>query len=283
MKTKEMDGFMDDSLKIFDNEKTLSFIATVCHDGAPHITAFDSVLHKGDSTLMFGQYCQGMSKDNLRRNPKSAILAVSPEQEMVQGLLKWTERKTTGEEHELFNNIPRFRYNAVYGYAYIHLLEIVEFSGLQTGSKSAAQDSSLKTKAIAEAVPDSGRGEILTHVGEPLFPQSPGFKLLSYVAEDGYPRIIYVPQAVTKNRNQVVIGADLFADELALIPDGAEVAVLSLVPKLGSSIMVKGACRRESYGGADAYVVDIERVYSPNVPKAGYIYPMPELSPVRVF
>jgi len=266
-------------LKIFDQEKTLDFIATVCEDASPHITVLSSVMQKDDRTLMFGQYCQGISKDNLLRDPKAAILAIDPRCNMGGGLLEWMERKNTGEEHELFNNIPRFRYNAVYGYAYIHLLDIVEFDAIETPSPVALEESVEKTTKIICALPGSGREAALTYVGESLFPATLGFKLLGYIGDDGYPRLIYVPQAAVQNRNRVVFSADLYPDVYAQIPDGAKTAVLSMVPRLGASILVKGTFHLIP----DACSVEIERVYNPNVPASGYIYPMPGLQPVRVF
>jgi hypothetical protein len=270
-------------LSIFNNEKVLDFIATVNEDSTPHITVFNSVLRYDDDTLMFGEYCRGLSKANILRDFKVAIFALSPQNQFVSATLTWKERRNAGPEHEFFNNIPRFRYNATYGYEWVHLLAIKSFSGPDTLSLSEIKTSGDRTEQIAAELPLDSGVKVLTYVGRSLFTPPEALRVLAYIEDDGYPRLIYTPQARLVGSNRVVLDAGLYSQELARIPEGAQVTIFSIVPKLASSITVKGSISRKKFGATNACVVDIERVYNGNTPKAGYIYPVPSVEAMRTF
>ncbi|MDR0884814.1 MAG: pyridoxamine 5'-phosphate oxidase family protein [Clostridiales Family XIII bacterium] len=268
---------------IFENEKTLDYIATVNEDGTPHITVFSSVLIHDEETLMFGEYCRGKSKDNILNNPFIGILAMTPEGTYATGTACWTKRLTSGPEHELFNNIPRLRYNATYGYEFIHFLSVQDFSTLQRTDAAAISESTLKTEAAAAEATHNQTESVVPYVGRQLFAEDDALKFIAYVDSDGYPQLVYVPQAKLVEGNIVVLDTSLNSEELNQIPDDAPVAIMAMVPRLGASIQVEGNIQRETRAGADILLLNILRVYSGNTPKAGYIYPPEPIDAVRLF
>lgn len=269
---------------IFDDEKTLDFIATVNADNSPHITVFSSVMKYDERTLMFGEYCRGVSKSNLTRNRKAAIFALSSDKRFVRGRLQWREKRNAGPEHELFNNIPRFRYNATYGYEWVHLLAIEELEGpFPFPAAEEANAAIARTAEIVSAYPARNEKKALSYAMRSLLEPANAVKLLAYVAEDGYPRLIYAPQAQPAGSDALVLAADFSGNDLKKIPDKAEVSLFSFVPKLASSILVKGPLTREVAGGAEISRLDITRIYNGNTPKAGYVFPLEPVETIRRF
>jgi uncharacterized pyridoxamine 5'-phosphate oxidase family protein len=268
---------------IFDDEGTLDFIATVNKDGSPHITVFSSVMKYDDSTLMFGEYCRGVSKSNLSQNPKAAIFAFSPDKQWVRGGLRWKEKRNSGPEHELFNNIPRFRYNAIYGYEWVHILSVTDFEGRFRPDEKAAASAAAHTIQIANTLPALHAKEAVPQVGCGLFGSEDSLKLLAYISKDGYPKLIYLPQASLVGTDNVIWNTEYSEEDLDALANGTEVSLISYVPKLAASLLVKGPVMREKVGDADITVLDITRVYNGNTPKAGYIFPAEPLAPIREF
>jgi hypothetical protein len=268
---------------IYENEKTINFICTVNEDNTPHVSIFSSVLKYDDHSLMFGEYCRGLSKSNLRRNPKAAIFSLTPEGVFAAGTVTWKGSLRSGPEHELFNNIPRFRYNATYGYEFVHILAINSLSAPAQIDAAQVKEAVAGTKTAIDAVAPKPGNEVISHVGAQLFAPDETPKLAAYIKEDGYPHLIYVPQARLLDSGTIVIDASLNKGELLAIPGGAKVAVMAYVPRLGSSIEADGHTNEFCLGARDTVVVVIDRVYNGNTPKAGYIYPVPEIKEFRTF
>jgi hypothetical protein len=268
----------DFDLSIFDNEKTLDFIASVNSDCTPHITVFNSVLKYNETTLMFGEYCRGISKVNLVKNKKAAIFALGPDGRYSMGTLTWKGKVNTGPEHELFNNIPRLRYNATYGFEWIHMLQVNDFTdGIRSDAVTYAEDEAFR--AIVATVP-AGTVPAMNFAARQLFDDTESVKMLSYIREDGFPQIVLLRQGKLSGTSTAVLEKAPVGGD---IPDDVQVTVISYVNRFGSSITVKGTVHRKTISDKEIYILDIERVYNGNNPKAGYIYPVEPIEPVRIF
>ena len=117
-------------IKAFEPEAKIGLIATVNPDGLPHITMISSIRAKSPTQLMWGQFCEGLSKKNVTTNPKTGFLVMTPDRRLWRGKAKWTHtEEKQGEDFEMYNNTPMFRYNAYFGIHTVHYMDLIETHG----------------------------------------------------------------------------------------------------------------------------------------------------------
>ena len=108
-------------------------------------------------------------------------------------------------------------------------------------------------------------------------------KFLSYVAADGFPRIIPVFQAIATTSDKVLFSPLIYGEELAAIPAGCCVAIFGMTLKM-EDVLVRGwyhGIRRS--GGVRCGVVAVDWVYNSMPPVPGQVYPPLDLAPVTRF
>ena len=54
---------------------------------------------------------------------------MSREKELWRGKARWTGEASSGDDYEMYNRKPMFRYNSYFGIHTVHYLDLVEFSG----------------------------------------------------------------------------------------------------------------------------------------------------------
>ncbi len=62
-------SFKKEDLKEFEPEAKVGIIATVNPDGLPHITLITALQARSQTELIWGQFCEGHSKQHVRANP----------------------------------------------------------------------------------------------------------------------------------------------------------------------------------------------------------------------
>lgn len=263
-------------VELFQQSGTLSFLGTCGEDGFPHISVYNSLMARDEHTLMFGEYCRGRSKQNAEQRKQVGFFTQGAAGEMVSGIGCWTEKKDAGEEQEKMNQESRLRYNATYGYAQIHFIRTEEVSVWEKEALSSDRSITFVDGGDPETAPEVS---LLPPLGVELFTDASGMKMLSYVDDKGYPRVLPAPPMKLR-QDQVQLDLSGYPEYLAVISAGTPVALFSFVPALGAGIMVKGLWNPQGQGFAE---VRIDKIYNPNVPKADYIYPLPPLVPVRCF
>jgi hypothetical protein len=264
----------------FEESAKIALLATVSPQGLPHLSLITSIQGKSPGQLMFGQFSQGLSKTHVKENPRVGFLVMSAEKELWRGKARWASEASSGEDYEMYNRKPMFRYNAYFGIHTVHYLELVEFPGKESLSTAGVAIGSLVIALAGHFAATPRREAILHPWAEKLFAKLATLKFLSYIGEDGYPAIVPVVPCRVAGGGRLVFAPTVHRAELAAIPAGATLAVFALNLEM-ESVLVRGrftGYRR--YAGLRAGVVDIDWVYNSMPPMQGQIYPVPKILPV---
>ena len=267
-----------DATNLMKADSKIGVLSTVDAEGYPHLSFITSIQALGENQVTFGQFCTGLSKDNLLERPNAGFLAVSGDMRWLRGLATYNHVEKTGEVFDEYNRKPLFRYNSYCGFNHVHFLDLVSISEIQKLPTAGIVFGALRTRVAASTCKKNEK-KILTHIGNDLFAQLDGLKFISWINNDGYPEISPVIQASPAGTDRIVFVRSPFGETLNTIPDGASCAVLGLNLKM-NSVLAKGIYSRSG----SKSIVDIERVYNSMPPTTGYIYPREEVpSTVTVF
>jgi len=279
-----MPGLIDEIyMKEFENDNKIGLLSTVDPEGYPHITLITTIQAKSGNELVWGQFCQGMSKKNVEKNPRIGFLILTRQMELWRGRANWTHTESTGPEFEVFNNKPLFRYNSYFGIGKVHYMDLVNITEKEKLNMGSIAFAAILTRIAKAGVKKKGDVMILNEISNNLLNNMTSLKFISYVDEGGFPVIIPIIQAAAAHRDRIIFSTKQYRGELESIPTGVKAAVYCVNLDMESVLVkgvfagVKGIC------GIKAGILDIEKVYNPMVPKAGYIYPQEELTPIREF
>jgi hypothetical protein len=233
--------------------------------------------------MVWGQFAEGLSKDNILQNPKTGWLILSLDKFCWRGKAVFTHTSTSGPEFDFFNNTPLFRYNSYFGIHRVYYMDLLEQTGklaLPMGSIISAEIKSIIARTIS---PAKSKLLILNQWTKTLIDKLDNLKFLSYIAEDGYPVIIPVIQAQTNGSDRILFSAGAFGEDIARIPPGASLAFFCMSFAM-EDVVVRGTFQGlKRKAGFLCGEMDIEWVYSPMPPVAGQVYPPTEISPVMEF
>ena len=127
---KKTDSFTPEDIKAFEPEAKVGLLGTVTPDGQPHLTLISSIRAKSPQKLIWGQFSEGASKKHVRDNPKAAFLVLTMDKRLWRGKAVWTHSVSReGDDFEMYNNQPMFRYNAYFGIHTVHYMDLVETGG----------------------------------------------------------------------------------------------------------------------------------------------------------
>ncbi len=267
----------------FEPEAKIGLIATVNPEGLPHVTLISSIRAKTPTQLMWGQFTEGCSKRNLKSNPDAGFLVLTRDKRMWRGKARWTHTVRQGEDYELYNNMPMFRYNAYLGIHTVHYMDLVETYGREALPMAKIVLSSLLTKLASFGGNAAPEERILTPWGQRLFNDMAALKFLCRVDRDGFPIIVPVIQCQAPDSRNLVFSPAAYGDELSALRKGDAVAVFGLTMKM-EDILVRGTFAR--YGRSRLVRIgriDLNWVYNSMPPKQGQIYPMQKIKPVVNF
>lgn len=270
----------DDAVRAFEADAKVALLATLDPAGRPHVSLITSLQARTPSQLMFGQFSEGLSKQHLRADPRAGFLVMTKDRRMWRGTARWTHAMKHGEEYELYNRKPMFRYNAYFGIHTVHCLDLValrEQPRFETGPFVRG----LVATAVASRLVGRDSGErILTAWAERHLGRARTLKFLAYAGADGFPAIVPLVPCVPAGSRSLVVAASVHRDEILALPSGATVAIFALNLEM-ESVLVRGrwtGVRR--YLGMKAATLDIDWVYNSMPPKHGVIYPPTPLSAV---
>ena len=266
----------------------VGILATVDPSGLPHLTLLATLRAESTGRLTFGQFTEGMSKENVLANPRCGFLVMSLQRKLWRGTATWTHAERGGPAFDAYNNEPLFRYNSYFGIHTVHFLDLVEHTGEHALPMADILAAALAT-GWARAVGGRPHGNgvangcamapwtrtVLSAVGNPKF--------ISWVAKDGFPRIVPLLQAKAAACDQLFFSPLAYGHELAAIPPGAGVAVFGMTLKM-EDVLVRGwyeGTRR--IGGVRCGVVAVDWVYNSMPPVPGQVYPPPEILAVTGF
>jgi hypothetical protein len=267
----------------FEAEAKVGLLATVNPEGLPHISLIASMQAKDPTRLIWGQFSEGLSKLHVKENPRVGFLIMTLDRDLWRGKALWTHGETEGEDYEMYNQKPMFRYNAYFGIHTVHFMDLVETYGKEGLPLGRIVMASLATKAAKDGAKSPEAGRILKPWAEGLFNRLDTLKFIGYVDEEGFPTIVPVIQCQAAGSRRLVFSPLAYADELALIEQGMQVAVFGLTMQM-EDVLVRGTflgydrVRLQRLG-----VIELEWVYNSMPPTPGQVYPPVELKPVVNF
>lgn len=281
---KTLTRFAENDLKQFEPEAKVGLIGTVNQEGLPHITLITALQAKTADKLIWGQFSEGQSKQNVKSNPKTGFLIMTLDRSLWRGKALWTHQMTHGEDYEMFNNKPMFRYNAYFGIHTVHYMDLVETYGKESLPLLQIALGSVLTKAAKSAAKQESRAErILRPSAKGLFNRLDAIKFLSYVGDDGFPAIIPLIQCQAADSARLAFSPMAYHEELGALQQGSTVAIFGLTMDM-EDVLVRGVfVGFGRYRGITLGCVDMNWVYNSMPPKPGQIYPLQELRAVANF
>jgi len=275
--------FTEQEMQAFEPAEKIGIVASINPEGLPHISLITSIMAAKPNQVTLGQFCKGLSKQNIQENPKVAFLIMTMDKRMWRGRAKWTHLKNEGPEYERYNEIPMFRYNTYFGINTVHYLDLIETSECQGLPMPRIVLSAMLTK-FAKSSARTGQAErVLTPFAEQLFNQLGSLKFIAYLGPDGYPIIIPVIQCQAADSRTLAFSALAFKEELNRISSGTEVAIFGLTMGM-EDVLVRGTFQGfKRYKFVKLGTVGIDWVYNSMPPGHGQIYPEVALKAVTEF
>ncbi len=276
--------FAEDDLKQFEPEAKVGLIATINQAGLPHLTLITALQAKTPDKLIWGQFSEGQSKQNVKTNPETGFLIMTLDRSLWRGKALWTHQTTHGADYEMFNNKPMFRYNAYFGIHTVHYMDLIETYGRESLPMLQIGLGAIVTKAAKPAARRKGTAKrILKPWAEGLFNRLAALKFLSYVGDDGFPVIIPLIQCQAADSTRLAFSPLAYHEELNALQQGSTVAVFGLTMEM-EDVLVRGVFAGfKKHRGITLGSVDINWVYNSMPPKPGQIYPVQKLRAVVNF
>jgi len=280
---KKLNVFDPNDLKEFEPDAKVGLIATVSEGELPHITLITALQARSTTELIWGQFSEGMSKRNVRKNPRVGFLIMSLSKELWRGKAVWKKALNEGDEYIMFNKKPMWRYNSYFGLHTVHYMDLVETTGREKLPMGGIVRGALMTKCAKAGASSGEQARILKPFAEDLFNDIGALKFISYIGSDGYPVIIPAIRCQAADSRRLAFAPTAYREELAAIPAGTTVAVFGLSLTM-EDVLVRGTFRGFSrHRGVKLGTVDIDWVYNSMPPKQGQIYPEIEMRPVVNF
>jgi hypothetical protein len=275
--------FDEKDLEQFEPEAKVGLIATVTPSGLPHITLITALQAKTPTKLIWGQFSEGLSKTNVKTNPKTGFLIMTMDKSLWRGNAIWTHTQTHGEDYVMFNEKPMFRYNAYTGIHTIHYMDLVQTYGKESLPLARIGLGSVLALIGRSAARKGSEKHILKPWAEGLFKRLDTIKFLSYVRADGFPMIIPLIGCQAADSTRLAFSWMAYKEELLDIKPGSTNAVFGLTLEM-EDVLVRGTFTGfEKHRGAMLGCVDIDWVYNSMPPLHGQIYPEMDLKPVVEF
>jgi hypothetical protein len=260
-------------MKEFEPEAKVGLIATINPEGLPHITLITALQAKTPSQIIWAQFSEGMSKENVRVNPRTAFLIMTLDKALWRGKATWTHFAKEGEDYELFNRKPMFRYNSYFGIHTVHYMDLLETYGKERLPLPHIAVASLLTMAARSGARKDAESPVLKPWGEVLFNGLRSLKFIAWVGGNGFPTITPLLQCRASDSGRLVFSTAAYGKELKAIQAGSPVAVFGLTMEM-EDILIRGVFKGfRRYRGIRLGVIDIEWVYNSMPPIPGQIYP----------
>jgi hypothetical protein len=275
--------FSAEDMQAFLPAEKVGLIASINFDGLPHISMITSLQANGPQQLIAGEFVSGASKEFIQHNHKSAFLIMTFNRSLWRGRATWTHLTKEGPEYERMNLIPMFRYNTYFGINTVHFFDLLEVSERMQLPMPAVIREALKTRLVKGGLKTKQPEPILKPFIQDMFNQMTSLKFLSYVAEDGYPRLIPIIQCQAADSRRVVFSTGIFSDEIKAVPAGSQIAIFCMNFGI-QDVLVRGTYRGlQRKVGISMGALDIEWVYNSMPPAVGQVYPPVELKTVTEF
>ena len=256
-------------MKDFDNPYKIALVAMQDDEGDMHTCLLSTLMNKGDDKMMFGQFVRGKSEAYIYRHPKTGFLIMSMDKDFWTGSMDFTHSVTEGEDYVKMNEYPLFRFNTYFGVSDVHYANLVEISQRQKLNMPGVVANAVKTFSLKGLYAGDREKKVLRPWAEAFLKKMDTLKFISYMGENGYPKVVPVIQAQAASSSRIVFPLRPYEDLLSDLKEGARVNIYGMSLSM-EVVLVKGCYH---VGGMGLSYVDIDKVYNCAPPKAGYIYP----------
>lgn len=270
----ELDQELTDVMKEFEVPK---FMATMDSEGEPNVVPVLSWTVYEDDTLVYGDFMTYKTRKNVNDgNSKISILVFT--QNLDSWLIKadFESYHRNDEIYEFIAQTPLFRYNQYTNARGAGVANAVWASQKYGISKIGVLSAFLKTKMAGRNVPthDTEEGNMPLNVLKRMSEMA-AVKVISYVAEDGYPVAFPEFGMLPVSSNRLVVKRGEEKRRGFNLKDGTRVAI-SLVTLEPAAFQLKGTFRElnDSTG-----FIELDRVYTCSLPRPGERVDIPMLTP----
>jgi hypothetical protein len=261
----------------------IGVLATVNEAGLPHLTLISSLTPLGESQVTWGQFTEGMCKENVRLHPETAFLIMTLDRSLWRGTAAWRETQKGGPEFEAYNNQPMFRYNAYFGIHTVHYMDLVGQTGGEPLPMNRVVAAAVATILARPFFRKASTPACLNPWTRRFLGQLDCLKFLAYIRPDGYPWIIPLIQAQPAGGNSMVFAGFPYSVELAKIPAGQPVALLGLSLQMEDVLLRGTFTGMKSIAGLPFGQVAIDWVYNPMPPAPRQVFPTVPIQAVTEF
>jgi len=270
-------------VEAFAPDAKVGLLATVTPQGTPHVTLITTLSGQTPDTLMWGQFCEGASKQHVLAEPRVGFLVMTLDRQVWVGRARWQDSAVQGDELDGFNQRPMFRYNAYFGVHTAHRMKLESLRGPEPLAIPSMALGAISANVVGPAVSKRGAPAALRPWAVSLLRGLQTLKFLCWIDGDGYPRLIPAVGAAPSGASRVVVSAAGNRDALLGLEPGCPMALFALNLQM-ESVLIRGRLGsfRGPYG-LELAPLDIEQVYNSMPPKQGLVWPPQPLEPVTDF
>jgi hypothetical protein len=260
----------------------VAVVATLDARGRPHSTLLTSLEAQGPGQLTFGQFSNGASKDNLRRDPRAAFLVMTMDRRIWRGRARWTRSAGSGAEFDHYNHKPMFRYNAYFGIHTVHYLDLVEAGEQESVSPAAFLGGQAVAAVMAPwcHMPSRSAQAALGPWTRALLDSLRTLKFLTYVDDEGWPRLVPMVPCRSAGSRRVVLTPGGHAAELTRLGAHRLLTLHALNLDMESVVLRGRFSGWQRRAGMRYGTLDVDWVYNSMPPNHGVIYPARDPQPV---
>ncbi len=276
-------SFEPHEIKAFEPSEKVGLIATINQEGLIHLSLITSIMASTPTQLTLGQFTVGLSKWFIQENNRLGFLIMTLDKKMWRGKARWTHKRTDGPEYEIYNEMPMFRYNSYFGINTVHYLDLVEATAGEDLPLSKIVPAAVLTKIAKGGAKTKIAEQILKPLAVDLFNDLTSLTFLSYMGEDGFPKVVPIIQCQASDSRRLVFSSMAYKDELNDIKAGTNVAAFCMNFDM-QSVLVRGTFTGfQRTRLMEVGAVDIDWVYNSMPPVHEQIYPEVELKSVVNF
>lgn len=278
---RQLPQLNEQAVRLLAEDAKLALLATVTDGNLPHVTLITSIQAKSPAQLMFGQFCEGLSKTNVAKNPLVGFLALDRECRWLRGKARWSGSAKQGEDYQAFNRKPMFRYNAYFGIHTVHYLDVVEVEEERRLATAPLVAGAVLARLASLTVAAAREEGALNAWSRALLRHPATLKFLAYVGDDGHPVIAPAIAAATRGTGRVVLLPTRATGEKPPIRAGSHVALFAIDLEM-RSVLLRGVFHGwRGTTGLGAATMDVDWVYNTMPPKHGQIFPPSPLVALR--
>lgn len=256
----------------------IGLVATIDSLHEPHITVLSTLMGKSPTTMMFGKFCEGLSKEHIQSEPKCGFLIMNPQKVFWYGKMTYASATKEGDDYTLYNNQPLYRYNAYFGINTVYYFNLKEISDDHVLPMGTIIMNALKVMMKKRRFVDRSKGEVMKPWTQKFTSKLDTLLFLSYIDQDHHPVIVPIIQAQSAGSSRIVFKNAPFLELLSPLVKNQRIAILAFSMSM-ETVLLKGW-----FSGFDVKgygYMEIERVYNSMPPVHGYVYPEVPIETVK--